>query len=566
MDTSLQCIICPGQPRFCDSSHLLTHVASKAHLSHTFKLTVRSHHEDDATELLEEYELWSKANDIPRQLAERLSNKQCRNKKRKSEDNINKPPPKKRATDASVSTRSTTSISDCIDPRLADPFLGKHEDTEYSTFTPINTPKRSTTKVVSANSSTGPFLRSGRFSNNWQSGGTPVPKDRDYPTLPVTPTRPRNRRKPEEIAWASSRDTLEPLVEPVSHASGGVVDKARADEIARLKGVLWPGMDIFDSATQKMKLKRNQKKDGSSLKRMELTSLLVTPTEMVFSPSGTLRKLRVISGNVEDHSPLKGETPIPRRHFTRPRKLTLERADPNMPRAVDRKRAKTAAYEGTKKTKEMAKGPRRSPRRSQRTTDRTVSYTDEDDELGLAVQAFGKKSQGGFSVFTDEDDHKFSLKGQERPSTAYIDTLTPKHLVLDGKSNAFGMHGSKIGQTALDKENIEPILDPHGRIDAHGWHSPFAKRAAVDNRDPSPGYFFDESVLSDHYRDFNKSGYHANPLLAPSNGPVYGNPYDHGHMDQTSWQPMGHPAPSEETISEGDQHDFSLLYLPGNID
>jgi hypothetical protein len=562
MDTSLQCIICPEQPRFSDSSHLLTHLASKAHLSNTFKLTVAGHHDPNATQLLEEYELWSKANDIPRQLAGRMSNKQSRNKKRKSDDN-NENPPKKRATDVSVST-STASIAHCIDPRITDPFFGKHEDTDHPTFTPINTPKASTNIVRSAQSSTGPSLRSRRFSNNWQSVSTPVPKNSDYPALPVTPTRPRSRRKPEEIAWTASRDTPD-ANELVSHRSDGVVDKARADEMARLKGVLWPGMDIFDSATLKMKLKRNQKKDGSSLKRMELTSLLVTPTEMVFSPSGTIRKLRVISGNVEDHSPLKGETPIPRRHFTRPKKPILERADPNVLRAVDRKRTVTTANKSTKNTKETPKKPRRSSRRSQCTTERPVSYPGEDDEMDLAVQAFGKKSQGGFRIFTDEDDHKFSPKDNQQPSTAYFDTLTPKRLVLNGKPNAFGMHGSKIGKTATDKENIEPILDPHGRIDAHGWYSPLAKRSAID-QDHSPEYFFDESVLDEPYRDFNKTGYNANPLLAPSNSPVYGNSYNDGHMDQTSWESMGHPAPSEETISEGDQHDFSLLYFPANID
>ncbi|OQD86559.1 hypothetical protein PENANT_c007G07965 [Penicillium antarcticum] len=565
MDASLQCIVCPGQPRFCDSSHLLTHVGSKAHLSHSFKLTVRSHDEHEAAELLGEYELWSKANDIPRQLAERMSNKQARNKKRKSEDNNKKPPPKKRATDASVSTLSTL-ISDCIDPRLTDPLLGKHEDIEHATFTPVNTPKGSTTMVISALSSTGPFLRSGRFSNDWQSVGTPLPMNSDYPALPVTPTRPRNRRKPEEIAWTFSRDTPKRLVVSLSHASGGVGGKARADEIARLKGVLWPGMDVFDSATLKMKLKRNQKKDGSSLRRMESSSKNVKPLEQVFSPSGTLRSVREITGNVEIHSPLKGESPIPRRHFNRPRKPTLEQIDPNVLRAVDKKRAKTARHKDAKNTKKPPKGPSRSPRWYQRTADDVVSFTGEDGEMGLAVRAFGKKSQNGFSIFTDEDDHKFSPKDQERSRSTYFDTLTPVRLALDGKSNAFGMHGSKIGigKTAVDKENIEPILDPHGRIDAHSWHSPFAKRAAADRTGLSPEYFFDESVL-DTYQDFNKNGYNANPLLAPAKGPSY-DPYDHSHMNQTNWQSMGHPAPSEETISEGDQNDFSFIYLPKNTD
>ncbi|KAK2861258.1 hypothetical protein FQN49_004380, partial [Arthroderma sp. PD_2] len=45
-----------------------------------------------------------------------------------------------------------------------------------------------------------------------------------------------------------------------------------SDEASRLKGIFWPGMDIFDSATEEMRRKRNQKKDGSILKQMEETS------------------------------------------------------------------------------------------------------------------------------------------------------------------------------------------------------------------------------------------------------------------------------------------------------
>ncbi|KAJ5757664.1 uncharacterized protein N7511_006358 [Penicillium nucicola] len=569
MDTSLQCIICPGQPRFCDSSHLLTHVGSKAHLSHSFNLTVRSHDETEASELLEEYELWSKENDIPRQLAERMSNKQARNKKRNSDDNINEPP-KKRASDASVSTLPANSISECIDPRLTDPFFVEPEDTKHAVFTPINTPKGSNTIAMSAQSSTGPFLRSGRSSNDWQSMSTSLLENSDYPALPMTPTQPRNRRKPE-VAWTSIGDTSEHLVESLPHTSGGVVDKARADEIARLKGVLWPGMDIFDSATLKMKLKRNQKKDGSSLMRMELSSRNVAPVEMVFSPSGALRKLREITGNVELHSPMKGESPIPRRHIKyprnpAPRNPTLERADPNVPRAMDRKRAKITAQKVVKNAYEPSKKSRKPPRRSQRPVNRVSSCTGEDGEMSLAAHAFGKRSQGGFSIFTDEDDHKYSTKDEEQHYATYLDTLTPKRLVLDGKSNAFGMHGSKIGMetTTLDKENIEPILNPHGRIGPRDWHSPFSKPTTINKGDISPGFFFDESVL-DTYYDFNKNGYNANPLLAPAQGPS-NDSYDQSHINQTNWQSMGHPVSSEETISEGDQNDFSLIYLPNNTD
>lgn len=109
-----------------------------------------------------------------------------------------------------------------------------------------------------------------------------------------------------------------------------------SDEVNRLKGVFWPGMDIFDSATEEMRRKRNQKKDGSIIKQMEETSESVEPTELVFSPNGTLRKQRVISGMVDDSSPLKGETPIPKKKVTRPRRRPMSQLSGNVQMAQSR--------------------------------------------------------------------------------------------------------------------------------------------------------------------------------------------------------------------------------------
>jgi hypothetical protein len=59
-------------------------------------------------------------------------------------------------------------------------------------------------------------------------------------------------------------------------------DKKLSDS-NRLKGVFWPGMDLFDSATPEMKRKRNQRKDGSVLAGMIATSRGTEPTEIVYS-------------------------------------------------------------------------------------------------------------------------------------------------------------------------------------------------------------------------------------------------------------------------------------------
>lgn len=84
-------------------------------------------------------------------------------------------------------------------------------------------------------------------------------------------------------------------------------------EATKLKGVFWPGMDIFDAATPETKRKRNQKKHTSVAVSLERHSLFVEPTEMVFTPLGTHRKSRPITGQVDlDSSPYRLDIPTPK--------------------------------------------------------------------------------------------------------------------------------------------------------------------------------------------------------------------------------------------------------------
>lgn len=84
-----------------------------------------------------------------------------------------------------------------------------------------------------------------------------------------------------------------------------VIDATMVSEASKLKGIYWPGMDIFDSATPEMKRKRNQKKDVSVVEQLETNSQEVAATELIWTPCGTLKKERPISGSVTDSSPIK---------------------------------------------------------------------------------------------------------------------------------------------------------------------------------------------------------------------------------------------------------------------
>jgi hypothetical protein len=106
-------------------------------------------------------------------------------------------------------------------------------------------------------------------------------------------------------------------------------------ETSKPKGVLWPGMHLFDAATAEMRRRRNQKKDGSALMQMEKTSKSVYPTEVIYSEEWTAIKQRPITGMVEDGSPIKGEFPLPKTTVRRKRQALAE-ISANIPRNAKR--------------------------------------------------------------------------------------------------------------------------------------------------------------------------------------------------------------------------------------
>ncbi|KAJ5752527.1 hypothetical protein N7520_009444 [Penicillium odoratum] len=591
MDSALQCIICSGQPRFSDVSHLLTHVASKSHLSHYFKLQVRSHQEPQATELLAEYDDWYGTNDLAQLLSDRMSSKEDRKKKRKPqskatvEANVQNTQRRSRRSKPELIPPQAPAFPDFLDPRLVDSpeqaRLGLSAKDE-SLISSYATPTRfAVAESYAIQADTGvdqtstPPMRIGEHEGHGHNLGC---AEKSYSVLPETPKRSRTRGRPSGTTGHSIPDPF---------MDGGIrrkaleeidADKARADEMARLKGVLWPGMDIFDSATQQMRRKRNQKKDRSVLTMMEMTSSLVEPTELIFSPTGILRKQRVISGNVEDDSPLKGETPIPKRRMSRPKREVLRRADSNLPRAQDRKqdrkRAKQAVNDKRNRTElETLDVNDGSSCLSFGGLKGLNSSFDDDSEIGLAVQAFGKRRGNGFTIFADGDGQDKSVfKDQSGLPKLPRDNLTPARLILNHKSDS-NNHVAKAGSSFRDKENIEPIINAQGRIDFHDWPSPFPRQSDTENTSYTPRYYYDEPLYGGLGLDdrSDKTGHRSNPLLPPSSklGYFEASPYGNDPTYASDWTITGmyHRAVSSEaTISEQDHHDLARLYLATNAD
>lgn len=596
MDAALlQCIICPGQPRFSDVSHLLTHVSSKAHLAHYFKLQVRSHQENEALELLLEYDSWFGTNDLAQLLSERIGSKDDRmKKKRKSQakgtinstDTDEHPASSRSRGDglADPSSRPNMSLPEYLDPRLADWYdkVKTDPETEDASFSSHVTPSTSAAAARLARAANVEMGMS-HSADKTKLGKGPEKhtidlEEQDTLPFPVTPTPPtRTRNKAVEVSWTVGHGPSDPFVNgktTLNESSDDAdADKERVDEMARLKGVLWPGMDIFDSATRQMRRRRNQKKDGTVLKMMELTSSLVEPTELIFSPSGILRKQRVISGNVEDDSPLKGESPIPKRRPprpkpSRPKRPALTQLDPNVARGQDRKRVKRAAKQDSIGVEEDTSQDNAAALRFHSPLSGIKSvFSGDDEEFGLSVQVLGKRPRSGFTIFADEDDQDMQSSQIQHAQPVFSrDTLTPARLVLD-KSDAY--RGLRTEHFAADKENVEPILNTQSRIDLPSWsNSPFLKRC---NPGYASRYIFDDtpSMGLGPAGERDQCGYRSNPLLAPSSKmDLYeDDPYSQNvTVASSGWTAVSRAVSSEATVSEEEQHELARLYLESTAD
>jgi hypothetical protein len=72
----LHCSLCPKNPQFSDVSHLLTHISSKSHLSHRFKLQIRAQSEISAKQQLYDFDTWYRDNHLDVMLSDRLAAKE----------------------------------------------------------------------------------------------------------------------------------------------------------------------------------------------------------------------------------------------------------------------------------------------------------------------------------------------------------------------------------------------------------------------------------------------------------------------------------------------------------
>lgn len=207
-------------------------------------------------------------------------------------------------------------------------------------------------------------------------------------------------------------------------------------EASKLKGVIWPGMDLFDAASYEAKRKRNQKKDGSVLKQMEMTSELIEPYEIIYSSGGTKIKERFIDGNVDSSSPLRGETPVQKPTVPKKRQA-LAPVNPNTSRIGHPKaKAKTskartmAEVRNKNKSSKLSRpvAPSSSVEDLLESTPRFSAGADESLDFGLPTSKISERNPiPNFTVYRDQgiqNTHMHRL-GTQNPFNAVPNQVYP---------------------------------------------------------------------------------------------------------------------------------------------
>ncbi|KAG0650630.1 Geranylgeranyl transferase type II subunit beta [Hyphodiscus hymeniophilus] len=465
VNIELACSLCPKIPKFSDISHLLTHISSKSHLSHRFKLQIRSQSESEAKEKINEFDFWYRNNNLDGLLAERLASK---DKKKTTKE---RKPRVSNAFTASVKTPSAK-----LEHRPAQEVLAA---------TPVFRAPIPRMQLWTASNNSSPAHIRDWDQNNMYSTPTMrrqvpnfAPAEIETPAGDMLDSKSATPWRPTESDENGEADTYEPKGKKK-------VEKKVSSESTILKGVLWPGMDLFDSATPEMKRMRNQRKDESVLEQMMASSNDVEPNEIVYHLNGDVHHIRDIFGPLStENSPTQIRDPTPKKCKSR-KVAALSDISVNAPRIRAPRPRKGAAAETPLKHPSAALencGPPPQPLLPSSTINsfanidqRFVPSSEEDDEFRLTVGEMNMNKKRGFAVYQEApevspggrtestlEDHRFDFSGDRAIGQARV-LKTAGHVSPTPPAKQSVMRG-------FGKENGPSGFSPVARPRHHSAH------------------------------------------------------------------------------------------------
>ncbi|KAI8635465.1 hypothetical protein F5Y19DRAFT_461089 [Xylariaceae sp. FL1651] len=268
----LICFICPKNSHFSDLSHLLTHISSKGHLHNLFQLTLSRDVDENAALALAEFEAWYKQNNISALLRARMNAREQRgNRQQRSQTTLSlgsdSMVPRRGNRGGRSSRRSRGSSRLEIQHGGIDDDVVKFESDDDEgqpgpAYQPAHAPYIWQPESLFPSD---PNHYSGNISGQFQ----------DY----LREDDDSSKYEPSELYSPFPSDDT---TETIEDDTGTLV----------LKGVVYPGMAGFDSATEKDRRMRNQKKDPAVLRKLEANSELVTRVEEVLDTNLDYQRTR----------------------------------------------------------------------------------------------------------------------------------------------------------------------------------------------------------------------------------------------------------------------------------
>ena len=272
-----------------------------------------------------------------------------------------------------------------------------------------------------------------------------------------------------------------------------------------LKGVKWPGMSLFDTASLEAQRRRNQRKDESILEQMENNSAAVQQLERIYWPDGALKMERLITGNVESSPPRETTPPLisTRKQRTKSSRSVLTDLSTNGPKIGRKPRQRkinthvsdtqfSNLQELSGKALATLGDPKSiHPRRAR------ISHTqnlEEKSERHFKYSATNNARKRDFEIFNDDPNHL--ARYQQESNSDPLGTLFPPN--IHGHHGTLHSHSSKsnchrtplanlqpssarqvsaqsdrpqmfeeafLHSTMDDRENIQPLQDSEGRFD-----------------------------------------------------------------------------------------------------
>ncbi|KAF1355501.1 hypothetical protein BDV97DRAFT_106156 [Delphinella strobiligena] len=359
----LHCNICIKKPDFSDVSHLLTHIASKSHLSTYYKIKVKAGTEEMSRRIIEEYDTWYARWAIEDLMSDRLKLKDRRKSKSRTGTST--------TSSSSFVKRREMSQQAYNDPSLAALADQHHFQPTYAppmgsvlydpSVDPRLVPRPIKTETTSRDTTplNGIYLDPSMMHAPYPPYSNPLSY---WPPFSYAPVLPKEAFEDGNSSEASFPPSIK--APSRSHADNTSVVEGEFEELHdsnKLKGLVWPGMDMFDAALPEQKRKRNQKKDTSVVKQLEIMSRLIEATEHIYSPQGTHCAARAISGLPDiDDIPLPGEEtpPRPKKAKRVTVRKPLAEKDPNAGRKpVAKVQKRGSTVRGTASTKMTRRKP-----------------------------------------------------------------------------------------------------------------------------------------------------------------------------------------------------------------